>query len=147
MSLSSSFPHCLEQRLNGTEYPKGKDQNGLSKPKVEYSLTGVTLYARIKDILWKYLVAAAGTYSWWRPPCLQVSCQADWILMLFWISTNVIQRITTAKLRFETEMLFSHALCSKVFILKIRSCYQENTWSRGSALRTYTVKEWWELLQ
>lgn len=85
LRLSSSFPHCLEQRLNGTEYPIGKAPNGLCKPWVECSLTGVTLYARMKGILWKYLISLIGTYRWWRPPCLylakliEYSCYSEFL--------------------------------------------------------------------
>lgn len=117
--LSSSFPHCLEQRLNGTEYPKGKTPNGLWEPWVEYSLAGVTLYARMKGILWKYLL-----YSNWHIQLMKISlslsCQADWILMLFWISTNLIQLLRSdAKLR-----LFSYKLyATKYFYLKKKSCF------------------------
>lgn len=74
---------------------------------------------------------------------LSLSCQADWILMLFWISTNLIQLLRSdAKLG-----LFSYKLyATKYSYLKNKVVTTKSTWTRVSALRTYPIKEQWELL-
>lgn len=58
---------------------------------------------------------------------LSLSCQADWILMLFWISTNLIQLLRSdAK-----QTLFLQALCYKVFLFKKQSCYYKEHFNQS----------------